>query len=347
MVKAIVLAPTSNFYYYLPSAYSLSNALNKLGLKTIFAGYNELAFFRRVGIRRNPLYIKILDRNFNFSSYTILPYIIKKLTSSNEIEYRNIYNFIKNNKIDVIITFLNYPMLVRLKKETGVRLILWSGDEIIYEGWFDFARFCDKVFCVSKHGLKLHLEKGIDAEYLPFAVDTDYFQPRNKERKYDVVFIGNNLHDRQKLFSHYFIPLIMKYNKKLHLFGNGWDKFKKLCSVHGPVFWFRIPDIYSRTKIALNLHRFFHGVNLRTFEALACKTFLLCNEVSELYQFFRDKEDVVVYKSSKELLELAEYYLNNEEERNKIAEKGYKKVLSNHTINHRAKVIYEVIKKTV
>ena len=46
----------------------------------------------------------------------------------------------------------------------------------------------------------------------------------------------------------------------------------------------------------------------------------------------------------KEVIELAQYYLDNEEEREKIAAKGYEKVINNHTFKQRAKQVYDAIR---
>ena len=46
----------------------------------------------------------------------------------------------------------------------------------------------------------------------------------------------------------------------------------------------------------------------------------------------------------KEIIELAQYYLDNEEEREKIAAKGYEKVINNHTFKQRAKQVYDAIR---
>lgn len=140
------------------------------------------------------------------------------------------------------------------------------------------------------------------------------------------------------------LPLIKEYGKKVHLFGFGWENFRNICSVHEPVFWYLQPLIYSYAKISLNFHRFSYVINYRTFEALACKTFLLSDYTNELEKLFENKRDLVMAYDEKEIIELAQYYLDNEIERDKIAANGYEKVIKNHTFKQRAKQVYDVIK---
>ena len=225
-----------------------------------------------------------------------------------------------------------------------IKLILFSGDEDFSKEWFDFARESDLVFRASEYGFKIHKEKGIKSEILRFAVDDKIFKPLSKKRILDFVFIGRNLYDRENKFSKMILPLIKKYGKKVHLFGFGWEKFKDICCVHEPVFWYLQPLIYSYAKISLNVHRFSYGVNYRTFETLACKTFLLSDYTNELGKLFENKRDIVMAHDEKEIVELAQYYLDNEQEREKITSNGYEKVIKNHTFKQRAKQVYEAIR---
>ena len=49
-----------------------------------------------------------------------------------------------------------------------------------------------------------------------------------------------------------------------------------------------------------------------------------------------DGEDFIVYNDNRELIEKIEYYLSHEEEAQRIADNGYKKLLQYHTTEKRA-----------
>ena len=104
-------------------------------------------------------------------------------------------------------------------------------------------------------------------------------------------------------------------------------------------------EIFNTSKINLNIHypHSRESVNLRTFDVLATKSFLLCDYFEELPNLFEIDKEIVCYKDVKELRKKIEYYLENEDERNKIIEAGYKRVLKEHTFYHRMKAILDTI----
>lgn len=84
---------------------------------------------------------------------------------------------------------------------------------------------------------------------------------------------------------------------------------------------------------------------MRVFEVMACGSFLLTNKIkgNGFDELFTDRKDLVVYKNNKEMLELIEYYLKNEEERKKIADNGYQLMINKHTYSHRAQSMLDYI----
>jgi hypothetical protein len=86
------------------------------------------------------------------------------------------------------------------------------------------------------------------------------------------------------------------------------------------------------------------------YEVLACKTLLLAPDSQELYDLgFRDGENFVSINKHN-FLEKAEYYLSNDQERDRIANNGYNLVREKHSTQIRAKelvtIIGEILKKT-
>jgi len=333
--------------YNVPFLFLLGRELKALGLEVIFSDYRRLVLFNHNGISFSKIYINYKDSKINLNIISILTPLIYNKFFANityKLEEKNLEKYILRNKIDIIFTHKCFQSIIRMIRKNNVKLILFSGDEDFSKEWFDFARESDLVFCASYYGFKIHKEKGIKSEILRFAVDDKIFKPLSKKAILDFVFIGRNLYDRENKFSKIMLPLIKKYGKKIHLFGFGWEKFKNICNIHEPVFWYLQPLIYSHAKISLNVHRFSYVVNYRTFETLACKTFLLSDYTNELGKLFENKRDIVMAHDEKEIIELAQYYLDNEEEREKIATSGYEKVIKNHTFKQRAKQVYDAIR---
>ena len=72
----------------------------------------------------------------------------------------------------------------------------------------------------------------------------------------------------------------------------------------------------------------------RIFEALACGSFLLTNDLPVGKELFRDRVHLAYYNDDN-IEELIEYYLAHHEEREHIAAQGRVEVLSKHTVSHR------------
>ncbi|MHC4915581.1 MAG: CgeB family protein [Planctomycetota bacterium] len=69
----------------------------------------------------------------------------------------------------------------------------------------------------------------------------------------------------------------------------------------------------------------------RNFEVPGCCGFLLTGPAENLADYYRDGQEVVVFRSHDELVEGARYYLEHEDERAAIAEAGYRRTMEEHT----------------
>ncbi|MBM3206751.1 MAG: glycosyltransferase family 1 protein [Candidatus Staskawiczbacteria bacterium] len=80
--------------------------------------------------------------------------------------------------------------------------------------------------------------------------------------------------------------------------------------------------LYSSAKISLNLHEQNKviGLNGRTFRIPACGGYQICDYVSEIYDFFRPDE-IIMVKTDADFFEAIEYYLLHNEERELIQKK--------------------------
>jgi spore maturation protein CgeB len=88
-----------------------------------------------------------------------------------------------------------------------------------------------------------------------------------------------------------------------------------------------MPQIFKSSKINLNptLKSIRSGIPLRALDILGCGGFLLSNYQLELAEYFIPGEEVAVYDSIEDAVAKAEYYVNHDGERERIAKNGYRK----------------------
>lgn len=116
----------------------------------------------------------------------------------------------------------------------------------------------------------------------------------------------------------------------------------------GPVDYVReMPLVFKSSKINLNMTlRSIHtGIPLRAMDIMGCGGFLLTNYQEDFLEYFEPGIDYVYYSSQRELMELADYYMNHEEERQEIARNGYDKVKAGHTYQNRVEVILSQLRE--
>lgn len=106
----------------------------------------------------------------------------------------------------------------------------------------------------------------------------------------------------------------------------------------------QLPVVYSRAKIALgfssvgNTHATgerLTQIRLRDFEAPMSGAFYMVEEMPELTDFFEPGREVVTYRDLDELVAKCSYYLEHEEERERIRRAGHERALRDHTWQRR------------
>lgn len=157
--------------------------------------------------------------------------------------------------------------------------------------------------------------------YLPNAYPDDIIDYKPEiEKKYDVGFCGNIITRGE------WIDSVPNINKDVFVIGDDMVNAVNSYKIH-----------FNRNLA--------DDINYRTFETLGCKTFLLTNKTENLDKLFNIGEHLDIYTSKQDLLEKVNYYLSNDEMRNRISESGYNHVRKNHTFVNRAEVILKIIEK--
>ena len=86
-----------------------------------------------------------------------------------------------------------------------------------------------------------------------------------------------------------------------------------------------MPKVFKCSDINLNItvKSIKSGIPLRCMDIMGCGGFLLSNYQRDFDDHFTDGDNIAVFRSIEEAYDKFEYYINHDEERRKIAQKGY------------------------
>ena len=87
--------------------------------------------------------------------------------------------------------------------------------------------------------------------------------------------------------------------------------------------------------------------NVRLFEATGCGSMLLTDWKTNLHEIFEPGREVVAYHSPEECVELIDYYLNHDAEREAIARAGQQRTIRDHTFYHRMEELSSLVRQYV
>ncbi len=144
--------------------------------------------------------------------------------------------------------------------------------------------------------------------------------------------------------------ILMKLSKK-HTVGlysnNTTQDLYRVCYRGSVNYWEEMPFVFSNSPINLNMTipNIKTGIPLRSFDVMGAGGFLLSNYQIEYPMFFELDREVVCYYCEEDLLEKADFYLKHEEERKKIARRGYERVKTDHTYIERMRKICNILKE--
>ena len=105
-----------------------------------------------------------------------------------------------------------------------------------------------------------------------------------------------------------------------------------------------MPIVFHESKINLNMtaKSIRSGIPLRIWDVLGCGGFLISNYQAEIPDYLIPGEEIILYSSKEELIELTAYYLNHPKDRAEIAHNAYQKVKEFHTWTIRLSQLLEL-----
>ncbi len=138
-----------------------------------------------------------------------------------------------------------------------------------------------------------------------------------------------------------------KTGREIHLFTKSeTSDLNKKIHFHGGVSTLvEMPCVFRQSKINLNMtmRSIQTGLPQRIWDVLACRGFLITNDQLEVSEYFKVGYHLETYRDKKELIDKINYYMIHEDERCRIAQRGYEEVAARHTVLQRVVSIVKVI----
>jgi spore maturation protein CgeB len=170
------------------------------------------------------------------------------------------------------------------------------------------------------------------------------------ELKRDVTFVGQPHGDRRET-----VARLQAAGFPVECWGFGWPS--------GALEHAEMVDVFASSRVNLNLSNSsevpglrarlrrlldFHPppprppqIKGRNFEVPGCGGFLLTERVPHLERYFELDREVAVFDGVDDLLDKVGYWLAHEQERQRVADAGYRRVLAEHTYDHRFAAIFK------
>ena len=252
--------------------------------------------------------------------------------------------------------FVKAETLLYIKK-TGIKLFNFYPDVSIHTHGNLLKHslgYYDKIFTTKTFGLKDFKEQlgFTNTFFIPHGYDPEIHKPIRKDLIpasffCDVSFIGTYSPKKETILGR----IIEKFPKiDLKIWGTQWEKASnpnlKNCIMNKGIFG----DLYaagiSASKINLGILSERVGaassgdlITSRTFHIPAAGGFLLHEKNEESILYFKEAYEADFFENVDQLLEKIGYYLENESERNLIAERGLSRANKEHSLDQRAKIV--------
>ncbi len=267
-------------------------------------------------------------------------------------------------KPDLVFALAQAPLsdgCLKRFKDYKIPTAFWFVEDFrLMDYWQRVAPFYDYFFTIQRGKFFDKLKEiGVrNFSYLPMAASLDVHERLDLTREEldtygsDISFVGAGYYNRRN-----FLKGLLDFDLKI--WGTEWDMnspLRKCIQRSGErVETEETVKIFNATKVNINLHSstYHEGVNPygdfvnpRTFEIAACEGFQLVDHRSEMAELFRIGEEMVCFEDLNDMRHKIKYYLDNPEERYKIARQGRERVVNDHTYKHRMEeMLYSMVKR--
>lgn len=260
---------------------------------------------------------------------------------------QSLYDMVNNFIPDLIFLQLQAPNVInditlnRLKK-TGAFIVQWTGDarQPLPNHYIEFGRKINLSLFNNFNDVETMRKAGVNADFLQIAFDHNIYNPNGFkfENFADIVFMGNNYGTTFELSKYRFdmVDFLRKtYGNNFMLFGFGYPKEWKIENLMYQQN--REAEIYRSCKIGINLSHYDlkHYASDRLFRIMGCGSMCISKEFPEMLEYENGNNFATFNGSFEDLKAKIDYYLNNDIERQRIANNGCNNALTKWNWNNR------------
>jgi len=291
------------------------------------------------------IYYRIANKLFNFGFSIRLP--------DNCCANKEIIRLVKNNEYDFVwidkgIT-INRSTLEYIKATNqSTKIISFSPDNMALrhnqsQNYLECFQFYDAHITTKSHIINdLHDMGAKKVVFTNQMYQEDFHTPKvlNEQEKSefaaDIGFVG--VWERERCES---VLYLVDNGMRVTIYGDGkWNEYKDyspLLEIKPSVFSDKYPKVLNALKICLCFLRKinFDQHTSRSIEIPACGGFMLAERTDEHLSLFIEGEEAEYFSTNHELLNKCKFYLENEEERERIKKNGISRCVNSGYSNLR------------
>lgn len=213
----------------------------------------------------------------------------------------------------------------------------WVGD-LFGEDKKQYISFIDKLYVSDSAFIPVAQTLGFkEVHFLQFGYNPSLHVDLKLSRRNAINFIGSYTNERDLTFQ-----ALKTCNFKIY--GSHWEKLSQIGNhwqvENKKIDQKKVAHIYNTTLATLNVAQksnVINCVNMRTFEAIACGSCVINDNVKDLEYCFEPGKEILVYNSFEELEVLTHKVLKDSIYAKRISENGYQRIYkSNSSYKDRA-----------
>jgi hypothetical protein len=183
------------------------------------------------------------------------------------------------------------------------------------------------------------------------------FEPRvlsylkSSEKVHDVTFVGNffAVHSSREAW----LGTVCRHVPQLKIWAPNREQMPSGSALRdhyaGQAWGREMYHVLHSSKVTLNHHGNVapYANNMRLFEATGVRAFLVTDWKANLGDMFEVGKELVAYRSPEECVELIQYYLAHDEERDAIARAGQERTCREHTYAKRMNELVDLVRQSM